>query len=242
MTTNCAWRPVLCKFPLEMGLFNLRVCCHVALHRPISIKSGLVVRLKLPRRHFRTVNFLPTFSWLFGKYGRAIDRRSVVIEKMALRKQHIFPWSGIMVFARHNVCQIRTCIQTYTFTFLISVFCFLFILIFSVPQRAGYLDQGLLVRDAAKLRDYYFTTKAWRLDFLSILPTDLAYFWWKPDQCDIKVPCPVIVRLNRLFRLPRMLEWFERTETNTGYPNAFRICKVSMPILNTNTIVSPHFW
>lgn len=24
-----------------------------------------------------------------------------------------------------------------------------------------------------------------------------------------------------------MLEWFERTETATGYPNAFRICKVS---------------
>lgn len=24
-----------------------------------------------------------------------------------------------------------------------------------------------------------------------------------------------------------MWEWFERTETATGYPNAFRICKVS---------------
>lgn len=41
------------------------------------------------------------------------------------------------------------------------------------------------------------------------------------------LPCPVIVRLNRLFRLPRMWEWFDRTETATSYPNAFRICKVS---------------
>lgn len=91
----------------------------------------------------------------------------------------------------------------------------------------GYLEQGLLVRDAAKLRKHYFTTKGWRLDILSVLPTDFAYLWWDPSKCNIQVPCPVIVRLNRLFRLPRMLEWFERTETATGYPNAFRICKVS---------------
>lgn len=41
-----------------------------------------------------------------------------------------------------------------------------------------------------------------------------------------RLPCPVIVRLNRLFRLPRMWEWFDRTETATSFPNAFRICKV----------------
>lgn len=95
-------------------------------------------------------------------------------------------------------------------------------------KQTGYLDQGLLVRDAAKLRKHYFTTKGWRLDFLSVLPTDFAYLWWTPGKCNVQVPCPVIVRLNRLFRLPRMLEWFERTETATGYPNAFRICKVSI--------------
>lgn len=61
-----------------------------------------------------------------------------------------------------------------------------------------------------------------------MLPTDFFYFWWGPNQCNFdEVPCAVIVRINRLFRLPRMWEWFERTETATGYPNAFRICKVS---------------
>lgn len=61
-----------------------------------------------------------------------------------------------------------------------------------------------------------------------MLPTDFLYFWWGPNQCSFdRVPCAVIVRINRLFRLPRMWEWFERTETATGYPNAFRICKVS---------------
>lgn len=62
-----------------------------------------------------------------------------------------------------------------------------------------------------------------------MLPTDIIYFWWRPDSCSsVRVPCAVIVRINRLLRLPRMWEWFERTETATGYPNAFRICKVSL--------------
>lgn len=92
----------------------------------------------------------------------------------------------------------------------------------------GYLEQGLLVRDAKKLRQHYFSTSHWRLDLVSMFPTDLAYLWWGPNQCNFdRVPCAVIVRINRLLRLPRMWEWFERTETATGYPNAFRICKVS---------------
>ncbi|CAD7076772.1 unnamed protein product [Hermetia illucens] len=100
-----------------------------------------------------------------------------------------------------------------------------------VHMHEGYLEQGLLVRDAYKLRKHYFSTKGWRLDVLSMFPTDLAYIWWQPSSCNITVPCPVIVRLNRLLRLPRMWEWFDRTETATGYPNAFRICKVVLAIL-----------
>lgn len=98
-------------------------------------------------------------------------------------------------------------------------------------SSTGYLDQGLLVRDAAKLRKHYFSTKGWRLDLLSMLPTDIAYMWWPPSSCNARVPCPIIVRVNRLLRLPRLLEWFDRTETATGYPNAFRICKVVLAIL-----------
>lgn len=85
--------------------------------------------------------------------------------------------------------------------------------------------------DQHKLRMHYFQSKKWRLDILSLLPTDVVYFWWSPYQCKNIVPCPVLVRLNRLFRLPRLLEWFDRTETDTNYPNVFRICKVVLAIL-----------
>lgn len=88
-----------------------------------------------------------------------------------------------------------------------------------------------MVTDPRKLRRHYFRSKTWRTDLLAVLPTDFAYIWWPPFECDKKVPCPVIVRLNRLFKLPRLWEWFERTETDTNYPNVFRICKVVLAIL-----------
>lgn len=83
------------------------------------------------------------------------------------------------------------------------------------------------MNDSSKLRRHYIATGRWKTDMLSLLPTDIAYYWWPPHSCLAKVPCPVIVRANRLFRVPRMGEFFDRTETGTGYPNAFRICKVS---------------
>lgn len=61
---------------------------------------------------------------------------------------------------------------------------------------SGYLEQGLLVRDAKKLRQHYFSTSHWRLDIVSMLPTDLAYLWWGPNECNFdRVPCAVIVRI-----------------------------------------------
>lgn len=101
---------------------------------------------------------------------------------------------------------------------------------------SGYLDQGLLVHDAVRLRKNYFSKKHWYFDFLSVLPTDILYFWWENSDCDEKVPCPTIVRINRLFRLPRLWEWCERTETATSYPNAFRICKVNENCINYHNI------
>lgn len=89
-----------------------------------------------------------------------------------------------------------------------------------------------MVRDSKRLRSNYFKSASWRTDILSCLPTDFVYFFRPPENCDFnRLPCPVIFRANRLFRLPRMLEFFDRTETKTGYPNVFRICKVVFAIL-----------
>ncbi|XP_053188279.1 cyclic nucleotide gated channel subunit alpha 2b [Scomber japonicus] len=92
-----------------------------------------------------------------------------------------------------------------------------------VRLRTGFLEQGLMVKDHAKLRDSYVRTLQFKLDVMSILPTDLAYI-----STGIHTPQ---LRFNRLLRFPRMFEFFDRTETRTNYPNMFRICNLVLYIL-----------
>uniref|UniRef100_A0A674MWJ5 Cyclic nucleotide gated channel subunit alpha 2 n=1 Tax=Takifugu rubripes TaxID=31033 RepID=A0A674MWJ5_TAKRU len=92
-----------------------------------------------------------------------------------------------------------------------------------VRLRTGFLEQGLLVKDQAKLWASYVRTLQFKLDLLSILPTDLAYI-----STGIHTPQ---LRFNRLLRFPRMFEFFDRTETRTNYPNIFRICNLVLYIL-----------
>ncbi len=68
-------------------------------------------------------------------------------------------------------------------------------------------------------------TKTWNIyfDIISILPTDLIYLYVGLDG--------VYVRFNRLFRMQRVMEFFDHTETRTNYPNAFRIGHLVLYIL-----------
>ncbi|CAI9563965.1 unnamed protein product, partial [Staurois parvus] len=92
-----------------------------------------------------------------------------------------------------------------------------------VRTRTGYLEQGLLVRDEGKLRDKYKKTLQFKLDVLSIIPTDILYFKFGLNYPEL--------RLNKLFRVARMFEFFQRTETRTNYPNIFRISNLIMYIV-----------
>ncbi|NWX36205.1 CNG3 protein, partial [Notiomystis cincta] len=92
-----------------------------------------------------------------------------------------------------------------------------------VRTRTGYLEQGLLVKEEQKLRDKYKKSFQFKLDFLSIIPTDLLYF-----KLGLNYP---ELRINRLLRVARMFEFFQRTETRTNYPNIFRISNLVMYIV-----------
>ena len=70
-----------------------------------------------------------------------------------------------------------------------------------------------------------------RIDLLALLPTDLFYIVSGVSCPDAIIPCPVIFRLNRLFKVYRMFEFFDRTETRTNFPNTFRILKLVLYIL-----------
>ncbi|XP_030268461.1 cyclic nucleotide gated channel subunit alpha 1a [Sparus aurata] len=89
--------------------------------------------------------------------------------------------------------------------------------------RTGYLEQGLMVKDEKLLRDRYVSSFQFRLDFVSMLPTDILYLYYGLDYPEI--------RLNKLLRIGRLMEFFTRTETKTNYPNIFRIGNLIMYIL-----------
>ncbi|XP_066401301.1 cyclic nucleotide-gated channel alpha-3 isoform X1 [Molothrus aeneus] len=92
-----------------------------------------------------------------------------------------------------------------------------------VRFRTGFLEQGLLVQDEKKLREHYTKTVQFKLDVLSLVPTDLAYF-----KLGLNYP---ELRFNRLLRIARLFEFFDRTETRTNYPNMFRIGNLVLYIL-----------
>ncbi|OCT67278.1 hypothetical protein XELAEV_18038562mg [Xenopus laevis] len=92
-----------------------------------------------------------------------------------------------------------------------------------VRFRTGFLEQGLLVRDPKTLSNNYTRTLQFKLDIMSILPTDLGYF-------AVGIHRPEL-RFNRLMRFPRMFECFDQTETRTSYPNMFRIFNLVLYIL-----------
>uniref|UniRef100_A0A3B4EQH6 Cyclic nucleotide-gated cation channel-like n=1 Tax=Pundamilia nyererei TaxID=303518 RepID=A0A3B4EQH6_9CICH len=99
-----------------------------------------------------------------------------------------------------------------------------YILDIAVRLHTGFLDQGLMIKDVRRLRETYIRTLQCQFDICSILPTDLLYLI-------VGIGYTPLLRFNRLLRLPRLFEFFERTETRTGYPNAFRICKLILYIL-----------
>ncbi|XP_061536651.1 cyclic nucleotide gated channel subunit alpha 1a [Phycodurus eques] len=93
----------------------------------------------------------------------------------------------------------------------------------AVRTRTGYLEQGLLVKDEKLLRDRYVNSFQFQLDIVSMLPTDILYLPLGLDYPEIRV--------NKLLRIGRMMEFFTRTETKTNYPNIFRIANLIMYIL-----------
>ncbi|XP_038619081.1 cyclic nucleotide-gated cation channel alpha-4 [Tachyglossus aculeatus] len=98
----------------------------------------------------------------------------------------------------------------------------LYLLDMAVRFHTGFLEQGILVLDRGQIGRRYVRTTGFLLDLLSVLPTDLAYLRLGPHT-------PTL-RTNRFLRVPRLFEAFDRTETRTAHPNAFRIAKLMLYI------------
>uniref|UniRef100_A0A1I8GS89 Cyclic nucleotide-binding domain-containing protein n=1 Tax=Macrostomum lignano TaxID=282301 RepID=A0A1I8GS89_9PLAT len=94
-----------------------------------------------------------------------------------------------------------------------------------VGAHTGYLEEGLPVTDPHRLLRRYLSQPSTKLDVLSSLPTDLLYL--SPSV----TTAGVWVRFNRLLKVRRVLEFFDRTETRTSWPNLFRVLQLVLYIL-----------
>ncbi|XP_067085932.1 cyclic nucleotide-gated channel cone photoreceptor subunit alpha [Osmerus mordax] len=92
-----------------------------------------------------------------------------------------------------------------------------------VRSRTGFLEQGLIVKDAKKLRAKYRETPQFKYDIMSMVPTDILMLKFGYNNPEL--------RFNRLFKMARLFEFFDRTETRTSFPNVFRISNLVLYIL-----------
>lgn len=81
----------------------------------------------------------------------------------------------------------------------------------------------MLVKDQKLLIKHYKDSTQFWLDVISMIPTDVLYFILGLDYPEI--------RINKLLRINRMFEFFDRSQTMTNYPNIFRICTLVMYII-----------
>ena len=107
---------------------------------------------------------------------------------------------------------------------------FIYLVDMFIRMHEGYLDQGIMMKDSKMLRANYRQARISKIDLLSIFPTDLAFLIFD-GSCYEEMPCLVIVRINRVLRIDRMFEFFDKTESRTSFPNTFRITKVIIYIL-----------
>ncbi|NXE70335.1 CNGA4 protein, partial [Calcarius ornatus] len=91
----------------------------------------------------------------------------------------------------------------------------------------GFLEDGILVRDARRTRRRYLGSWTFPWDVAAVLPTELLCLL--PGLPGL--PGVPAARANRCLRAPRLFEAFDRCETRTGWPNAFRMAKLMLYLL-----------
>ncbi|XP_033102307.1 cyclic nucleotide-gated channel rod photoreceptor subunit alpha-like [Anneissia japonica] len=110
----------------------------------------------------------------------------------------------------------------FTFDYLCDI---VYILDIFVQLRTGYLEQGLLQRNEAKLRQYYIHSWRFPVDIVSLTPLDLLYL------------IPSERRYHSMVRFPRFLKvyrarmWYYMLETRTPHPNFLRVGDLTHLIL-----------
>lgn len=88
---------------------------------------------------------------------------------------------------------------------------------------SAFLRQGLLVVNVKILTWKYLKSTAFILDLLSVVPTDVLYAIFTINQ--------PLLRINRILKFHRLTDFADRVETQTSFPNCFRLGKLLLLLL-----------
>ncbi|OWA52711.1 Cyclic nucleotide-gated olfactory channel [Hypsibius exemplaris] len=94
---------------------------------------------------------------------------------------------------------------------------FLYVCDMFINLLTGFLDNGVIVREPRRLWAHYRASRKFKLDLLSLFPTDLCFIWTGQGK-----PY-VILRVNRLLRMHRLNETIYRAESRADSPIFYRI-------------------
>lgn len=80
--------------------------------------------------------------------------------------------------------------------------------------RLAYMKDGILETNIRRIKRHYFHSYSFAMDILAVIPIDVIFASSKSQPA---------LRLNRLFKVHRMLKFIEKAESSTTYPNTLRL-------------------
>uniref|UniRef100_A0A8C7LK36 Cyclic nucleotide gated channel subunit alpha 3a n=1 Tax=Oncorhynchus mykiss TaxID=8022 RepID=A0A8C7LK36_ONCMY len=214
---------------LSNFLFMLRTWASPRMHREVERPDSFLERFRTPELKEASSRESNTRS---QGYPDRVRKRKKEIWIMDPSADKYYTWLTIIAapcFYNLMMLVTRACFNELqnTYTMLWIVLDYTSDLVYYadtfVRSRTGYLEQGLLVKDKQKLLDKYRQTAQFKWDVISMIPTDLLFL-----KVGINNP---ELRLNRLAKMNRLFEYFDRTETRTSFPNVFRISNLVLYIL-----------
>ncbi|GBP91701.1 Cyclic nucleotide-gated channel rod photoreceptor subunit alpha [Eumeta japonica] len=183
------------------GVLRVVTCSH-ELRSKCGSRSALRRRSTYASGRLRTG---PHWSFVFDPAGRLCYYWSMVVSLAFLYNL----WVIVYRFAFQEINN-----ETLVVWFCLDYFSdFLYLMDILFHFRTGYLEDGVLQTDAAKLRAHYMNSTTFYIDCLCLLPLDFLY---------LSIGFNSILRSFRLVKIYRFWAFMDRTERHTNYPNLFR--------------------
>ncbi|XP_055332061.1 cGMP-gated cation channel alpha-1-like [Paramacrobiotus metropolitanus] len=181
------------------------------------------IDLKDPMQIFWFFKFNP--NWVINPESNGYYRWLFVVSLAVL-------YNVLFIFPRAVFWEFSEPEYWIYFTALDYVADLVYVIDLFVRMCCGYLaEERVMIREPRKLVKHWLRSVKGKLDVISILPTDIAFFW-----TGLRWPYSII-RVNRLLKYGRFTEFTRRTEGRVKAADIFRLS-----VLLLTWIGMMHWW